>query len=195
MSLTALEQRKNRLLPNGIPRYIRCYDSGPDGSIDRYTVVFTKKPLSPKSRANSSEWAYLAMNGAPYDPQGFGQHGSTSDRCCDRPTASHLGKKIKFSALPSDCQHLVLTDYADHWGLNPPMVTVAQVVKLMQSIALSPATRLKLVQIADKALKKYGNGDSVPFQQVLNAWYAVPELTLAADIAKHQAYATTKFFV
>jgi hypothetical protein len=36
--------RKQKLMPNNIPRYIRIYDNF--NFFDRYTVVFTKKPLN-----------------------------------------------------------------------------------------------------------------------------------------------------
>jgi hypothetical protein len=50
------------------------------------------------------------MSGAPYHPQGFGQHGE-SNKIIDRPKYAHLGKPIKFLDMPLDCQHLVMDDY------------------------------------------------------------------------------------
>jgi len=110
------QQRRDRLLPNGIPRWIRCYDNGgldAGGSIDRYTVVFT---------GNFAErnlvCYYLGMDENPYHPQGFGQHGDCVHHIIDRPTYSHLGKPIKFKDLPEMCKLFVLNDYKQIWGLE-----------------------------------------------------------------------------
>ena len=104
--------RKDWLMPEGIPKWIRVYDNGGE-SVDRYTIVFTRaqsfylKGLTP----------YLAMSEAPFHPQGFCQHGEY-DHPIDRPMYSHLGKKIKFQDLPGDCQKAVLSDYKDYWSIK-----------------------------------------------------------------------------
>jgi len=106
--------RLDRLLPNGEPRWVRVYDNGgveKGGSIDRYTVVFTGNYSGRKG------CDYLAMNEAPFSPQGFCQHGWSQD-AIDRPTYGHLGKKIGFSDLPRDCQVAALADYLCTWGLT-----------------------------------------------------------------------------
>ena len=79
-----------------ISKLVRCYDSGPNSSIDRYTVVFIKQPE--RSRRT---YAALAMSAHPF--QGFGQH-------CTAMLGRHLGKKIDFITLPEDCQKLVRQD-------------------------------------------------------------------------------------
>jgi|CXWL01.1.fsa_nt_gi hypothetical protein len=117
-------KRQSRLLPGGVPRWIRCYDNGgtdAGGSIDRYTVIYTGRW---KGRERGTDY-YVAMNAAPFHPQGFGQHGEISfsqlgdgQTAMDRPKYSHLGKKITFKYLPTDCQKLVLSDYKDIWGLE-----------------------------------------------------------------------------
>jgi hypothetical protein len=101
--------RTERLLPNNTPKYIRVYDNGGE-SCDRYTVVFTGNY---KGRNGCD---YLAMSARPFHPQGFGQHG-WHQYVIDRPAYSHIGKKLKFSDLPIDCQKLVLSDYKAIWGL------------------------------------------------------------------------------
>jgi hypothetical protein len=117
--------RSHRLLPKGIPRYVRCYDNGGE-SIDRYTVVFTGRAAPERCPGFPTHYPYLAMNEAPFHPQGFGQHGSSKVRPCDVnrsgwPPAigrrNHLGLRILFSALPPDCQRLVLSDYKELWKL------------------------------------------------------------------------------
>jgi hypothetical protein len=105
------EQRKASLMPNGVPKWIRCYDNGGE-SIDRYTVIFTRSHnFGLKNRTIG-----LAMNDAPYHPQGFGQH-FDYDHPIDKPSYKHLGKKIKFQDLPEDCQKLVIKDYKYYWNL------------------------------------------------------------------------------
>jgi hypothetical protein len=105
--------RSERLLPNGKPRYVHCYDNGGE-SIDRYTVIFTGR----YRHKTGGEFIYLAMNAAPFHPQGFGQHGG-SDKQIDWPRYGHLGRKIQFDVLPADCQRLVLSDYRDLWDIKP----------------------------------------------------------------------------
>lgn len=79
---------------------VRIYDNG-GKTCDRYTAVFVKKI--------NDEFVYLGMSEHPCHPQGIGQHGFNHS-LVDRPTSEHLGKLIKFEALPIDCQKLVLED-------------------------------------------------------------------------------------
>jgi hypothetical protein len=80
------------------PKHIRCYDNG-GKTCDRYTVVYMKEPRS------NGLFNARAMNHQPFHPQGFGQ--STTAKL-----GRHLGKRIKFSALPEDCRKLVMQDLA-----------------------------------------------------------------------------------
>jgi hypothetical protein len=114
--------RKNSLLPNGIPRYVRVYDL--ESVADRYTAVFSKKPIC---ISNGRRWfMYIGMSANPFDPWGIGMHGE-EDHLIDSingkwPPAigkkNHLGKRINFSDLPPDCQKLVLSDYIELWELE-----------------------------------------------------------------------------
>lgn len=121
---TQIERRK-RLMPGGIPRWIRAYDNGgvesPGGSGDRYTVCFT-------GRAGSAdgEYSYRAMSESPFHPQGIGLWCSNKNHHCDvnrhgfAPALGrkcHLGKRISFRELPDDCRKLVLQDYREIWRL------------------------------------------------------------------------------
>lgn len=118
------------LAPNGIPKNLRIYDNGgtdqEGGSIDRFTVVF-----SGRLRAKCcGQVPHLGMNETPFWPQGFCQHMSY-DCACDTnggnkwPPAigrkCHLGLRIPFSALNSDCRKAVWQDYADYWDIPNPM--------------------------------------------------------------------------
>lgn len=110
--------RLERLLLGHVPRYIRCYDSGPDSTADRYTVVYT----------GLCGGDYVGMSANPFHPQGVGQHGNglidrvAKDRKFLWPPAigkkNHLGTRILFNALPDPCRRLVCQDYSDAWGLN-----------------------------------------------------------------------------
>lgn len=102
-------KRQTVLMTNGIPRWIRCYDNG-GATFDRYTIVFTKKRVN-------GVFVYVGASEHPFDPQGFGQHGE-SDSPIDRPTYSHLGKRIAFTDLPPDVQRLVVSDYKFIWSLS-----------------------------------------------------------------------------
>jgi hypothetical protein len=97
------EVRRERLLPKGVPRYVRCYDNG-GGSpwFCRPCLTFQDEPKAPGQcpecgskllpvtggsfdrytvvfsgrYRKAGEWfQYLAMNARPCHPQGFGQHG------------------------------------------------------------------------------------------------------------------------
>lgn len=103
--------RYDRLLPNNMPRYIRCYDNG-NKTIDRYTVVFTGNYVGREGRCH-----YLAMNDCPTSPWGFGQHGEHS-AVIDRPSYRHLGKQIAFANLPLECQSWVMAEYKAIWNLG-----------------------------------------------------------------------------
>ena len=59
-SMTKEQERFAKLLPNGVPKYVRCYDDG-GKSIDRYTVVFTKK-------RPGGVTLYLGMSSEPFHP-------------------------------------------------------------------------------------------------------------------------------
>jgi len=120
------QARAARLLPGGIPRWLRIYDNGGE-TFDRFTVCFTGKAgtiRTPHNRRASCQ--YRGMSTHPFDPQGFGQWGETWDRHCDvnkhgfAPAMGrkcHLGKSIAFADLPEDCRKLVLSDYRDLWGI------------------------------------------------------------------------------
>jgi len=120
-------ERVKSLIPNGVPRHIRVYDNGgpgtflrrrpgqaerEEGSIDRYTVVFTGRYRHKTLRQSR----HMGMSGAPFHPQGFCQHGESADPI-DWPTYGHLGKKITYADLPEDCKLATLADYLYLWDL------------------------------------------------------------------------------
>lgn len=107
-------KRQQKLMPNGIPRWIRCYDN--QGTGERYTVVYTKKRDVGQSH-------YVGMSANPFHLQGIGQHGSSQipidvnrwGFSIGLGRKNHLGIRIPFSALPPDCQKLVIRDYVEFW--------------------------------------------------------------------------------
>lgn len=114
------QARKQRLMPGGIPRYVRCYDNGdtPEATVDRYTAVFIGR-YSGHPHGNHE---ILAMSGAPFHPQGFCQHTEGTDTLNGKwPPAigrkNHLGVRIPFMMLPEPCRRVVLEDYRELWGL------------------------------------------------------------------------------
>ncbi len=99
------------------PRYIRIYDNG-GKTVDRYTVVYTRKSIT---RERPYWYMDVCMSGSPFHPQGVCQHGEYT-YLIDRPTYSHLGRKITWNDLPEDCKGVVMQDYAELWGDNAPMI-------------------------------------------------------------------------
>jgi hypothetical protein len=82
-------------------------------------VVFGRK-------SDRGHFAYVGMSEFPFHPQGFGQHGDSDGAPIDRPRGgwgttmgrhNHLGKRIPFNELPTDCRRLVCQDYKAIWGL------------------------------------------------------------------------------
>ncbi len=118
-----MESRTERLLPNGIPRWIRCYDNGGE-TCDRYTVIFTGRY---RHQTGGEGWG-LGMSTYPFDPQGFGQHFGWTGQSPDVSGSSwggpaigrkcHLGTRIAFDTMPPDCQRATLDDYRELWNLN-----------------------------------------------------------------------------
>jgi hypothetical protein len=112
-----LRERIERLLPKGIPRYVRIYDNEGE-TWDRYTVVYTGR--YPKGEGWAHRFTYLGMSTMPFNPQGFCVHGE-SERPVDTPWApsvgkkGHLGKRILFADLNEDCQKAALQTYVSLW--------------------------------------------------------------------------------
>jgi len=102
-----LTKRITNLAPNGIPKYVRCYDNG-GKTMDRYTIVYTGNY---KGRNGCD---YFGCNAYPF--QGIGIH-DTSPTIIDKPSYSHLGKKVKFETLPDDVKTAVMNSYNEMWGL------------------------------------------------------------------------------
>jgi hypothetical protein len=107
-----MQDRIERLMPKGIPRWLRIYDNGGE-TADRYTVIFTRA----QSFYTKGWFPVLGMSGSPFHPQGVCLH-SEYNRPIDRPSYKHLGKKIEFTQLPEDCRRVTREDYMDYWSLG-----------------------------------------------------------------------------
>ena len=116
-------------MPAGVPRYVRCYESAPDGpaSWDRFTVIFTGR-AAPESCGmhGPKEWPCVGLSG----------HGGTKNQPADTirhdkaggvggyswPPAMgrscHPGKRVPFSAMPEQLRAVALEDYREIWRLN-----------------------------------------------------------------------------
>ena len=131
ITLRSLSRLKS-LLPNNYPRYVRVYDAGPDGSADRYTVVFTGRyNLLGRHRGERKdvEYWYIGMSADPFHPQGF-CHLDSSSQTIDVDEIHHrwppsygktgkLGKRIHWHELPAECQKAALHAYKELWDLYP----------------------------------------------------------------------------
>jgi len=126
------QERIDRLMPNGIPRWIRVWDSGSKKN-NRYTVVYTgryrQRGLSRHSC--TKEWPlsrYVRMTSGIYQhgvsrtiidcPSGFAE--KMGRKCRHKPA---LGRRIRFQDLPDDCQKVVLNDYCDIWNIPEEVLT------------------------------------------------------------------------
>lgn len=80
------------------PKYLRIYDNG-GATLDKYTAVFTRKV--------NEEYIYLGMSS---NAVGFCLHGFSTE-VIDRPKYSHLGKRVQFSDLSTNCKRAILESY------------------------------------------------------------------------------------
>lgn len=113
--------RRERLMPNGTPRWVRCYDNGGE-TADRYTVLFT-------GRYPGRVRFGVGMSALPFHPQGICQHFEFyGHNAPDRVGSSWagpsigrncaIGKRIDYADLPVQCKQAVVSDYVELWGLG-----------------------------------------------------------------------------
>ena len=104
-----MRQVKNLFIGEN-PRYIRCYDNG-GKTIDRYTCVFTGR----YRKRFENKFIDLSSSPDPYSPTGVGSIGE-SDVQIDKPTYSHLGKKVSFDTLPTEVKAYIVSVYTEIWN-------------------------------------------------------------------------------
>lgn len=106
------------LMPNGVPRYVRCYDKGEQyEGLDRYTVVYSGR----KGKGH-----FLYAHGTE---NGWMQYGKMHDSHARLDTNEsgfspavgrrhpELGLHIPFDALPDTLKDIVRADYRAAWNL------------------------------------------------------------------------------
>jgi hypothetical protein len=95
----------------GEPRYIRCYETKRNPTIDRFTIVFTRA-----SAFMGKEFAgrvyYVGASGNPRNPTyGFYQHGEAWRR-----EFCPCGSRIAWRDLPEELRETVLDEYRELWN-------------------------------------------------------------------------------
>lgn len=71
---------------------------------DRYTVFYVD--------VEDGYLSYVGMSGAPFHPQGFGQHGEMQAHEVAQYRYHNKHRYARWSALPEDCKKLVRQDLA-----------------------------------------------------------------------------------
>lgn len=89
---------KNTVMKEGKRYVCRIYDAG-DSFADRYTIA-----LKAESYLGRLYWPYLASGPTPFHPQGFGQHGESTEFL----NGKHLGKRVAFDTLPEQTKQFIL---------------------------------------------------------------------------------------
>src|SRR5690606_4623650 len=100
------KERTNRLMPGGVPKWVRIYDNGE--TADRFTCLFTGRRGT--VRYDRAPWGRCrAMSADPYHPQGValwseirGGH-NDANKWGFAPAIGrkcHLGTRIRFEDLP-----------------------------------------------------------------------------------------------
>lgn len=147
-------ERRNQLMPNGIPRYIRCYDNG-GITADRYTIVYTGR----YRKSRNDDFIYFGSSTDPYHPQGIGQHGFCKS-LIDRPAYKHLGKPVTFESLPNQVKKAVLSDYEGIW-FDPPKEQLYKVVKIYRGSGRRQLLRKNLnVDQAQSIVRSFPNNQT-----------------------------------
>jgi hypothetical protein len=106
-----MKDKAKLFLKDGTPKYIACYETKRNPTLDRFCVVFTR--LAFHDKAYRGLVTYRAMSTYPCAPQGFGQWGEAK-----QGEFRAGGSKIKFSELPVDCQRLIIADYCAMWDIE-----------------------------------------------------------------------------
>jgi hypothetical protein len=102
---------------DGAPKYIRCYETKRNPTIDRFTVVFCH--VSKFMGKDFIGWVYyVSADEKPAHPLGFYQHGMAR-----RGEFCPCGSHIKWQDLPEKLRKAVFEEYCDVWGINSTVDT------------------------------------------------------------------------
>jgi hypothetical protein len=121
-------ERRQRLIPNGYPRWVRIYDNGGE-TADRYTCVFTGNYNNLLPREQRGWHHYVTMSEYPEEPQGVCLSGcsrvpidvvGTSNWAGPSVARRHprLGLRIRFKDLNCACRTVVRRWYDAIWQLR-----------------------------------------------------------------------------
>lgn len=104
---------------NGIPKHIRLYSNrGTDReTMDHLTCVFTGSYMHFKRGNDNYLKVYYSLNSSDNPFSGVGSR-NEDKYFIDRPTHSHLGKKVKWETLTEEQKIFVVGDYVDIWNLK-----------------------------------------------------------------------------
>jgi hypothetical protein len=80
------------------------YDNG-GSTADRFTVFYGGRGTVRFDHRGARVRLCVGMSADPFNPQGFGQHG-------EGMPGRHIGRRIAWADLPSDCKRLVEADLA-----------------------------------------------------------------------------------
>lgn len=114
--------RSLRLIPNGVPRWIRVYDNG-GVTTDRYTIVFTGRS------DGTGRCQFVRCNSQPNHPQYgvwfraeqrdvFDAEGQWPPPIGRRHKNPAIGLRIRFADLPEAVQKGVVEDYCALWDVT-----------------------------------------------------------------------------
>jgi len=78
------------------------YDNG-GATFDRFTVYYGGRGTVRADHRGNRLRLCVGMSAAPFNPQGYGQHG-------EGQPGRHNGRRISFADLPADCRRLVESD-------------------------------------------------------------------------------------
>jgi hypothetical protein len=97
----------------GAPKYLRCYETKRNPTIDRFTVVFCHASKF-MGRDYIGRVYYVGASERPTHPLGFYQHGEAWQwefRPC--------GSRVRWWDLPEQLRGVVLAEYCDVWEITP----------------------------------------------------------------------------
>ena len=95
-------RQSKRWLDTDCPKGVLAIYDDPR-TIDRYTVFYVEPVID-------DVLCYVAMNAAPFHPQGFGQHGELRRHEVASFRYRERNRACRWSDLPADCKRLVLQD-------------------------------------------------------------------------------------
>jgi hypothetical protein len=107
---------------DGAPKYLRCYETKRNPTIDRFTVVFchASKFMGPDYIGRVY---YISADDQPTLPLGFYQHGEARlGEFCP------CGSRIKWGDVPRQLRDVVLAEYCDAWEIDPVIDLYGKVV-------------------------------------------------------------------